>query len=358
MDISERFKKRARTFSRIKRRFLKHIWLARAAILAAVLVFLYLIIFLVSLIFRNTAVSNFLGMANSFIFTPKEGIQSIGGRTNILIMGKGGAGHDAPDLTDTIIFASISHTNPSAILISLPRDIWIPELRAKLNSVYYWGNQKQEDGGLVLAKSTVEEIVGQPIHYGLVLDFTGFTRLIDTLAGIEIEVERAFVDEKYPVPGREDDECDGDPKYRCRYEAVRFEKGLQLMDGETALKFVRSRNAEGDEGTDLARAARQEKVLVAARQAILAPKILLSPGKVLAVWNVVRESIETDIDAPTGAILVRRTLQTDEQMESHVLSEDFLVNAPISARYDNLYVFIPKKDNWDEVHKWVEEVLR
>lgn len=357
MDISERLKRRARTFSRIKRRFLKHIWVARLTILAAALALLYLVVLLVSLIFRNTAVSNFLGMANSFIFTPKEGTQSIEGRTNILIMGKGGAGHDAPDLTDTIIFASVSHADPSAVLISLPRDIWIPELRAKLNSVYYWGNQRQKNGGLVLAKSTVEEIVGQPVHYGVVLDFAGFTKLIDVLGGIEIEVERAFVDEKYPIPGREDDECDGDPEYRCRYEAIRFETGFQMMDGATALKFVRSRNAEGDEGTDLARAARQEKVLVAARQAILAPKILLSPGKILAVWDVVRESVETDINASAGAILARRTLQADEQMESHVLLEDLLINPPASARYDNLYVFIPKGDDWGEVHRWVESLF-
>ena len=94
----KKLSKRAKSFSKIKRRFLKHVWLARVTILAAILVLLYLAVLVIGLIFRNTAVSNFFETTSSFIFTPKEKIQSIEGRTNILIMGKGGAGHDAPDL--------------------------------------------------------------------------------------------------------------------------------------------------------------------------------------------------------------------------------------------------------------------
>ncbi|MEJ2441683.1 MAG: LCP family protein, partial [Patescibacteria group bacterium] len=99
---------------------------------------------------------------------PAQKIQTTEDRTNILILGRSGEGHDSPDLTDTIIFASVGHTDHSVKLISLPRDIWIPELRAKLNSTYYWGNQRQKGGGIILAKSTVESILGQPVHYGLV----------------------------------------------------------------------------------------------------------------------------------------------------------------------------------------------
>jgi LCP family protein required for cell wall assembly len=350
----KKLSKRARSFSKIKRRFLKHVWLARVVILAAILGLLYLVVLVTGLIFRNTAVSNFFETTSSFVFTPKEKIQSIEGRTNILIMGKGGVGHNAPDLTDTVIFASFSHKDPSIILISLPRDIWIPELRAKLNSIYYWGNQKEEKGGITLAKSTVEEIVGRPIHYGVVLDFTGFTKLIDVLGGIEIEVERAFVDKRYPIPGRENDECDGDLEYQCRYETIHYNEGRQIMGGETALKFVRSRNAEGDEGTDLARAVRQEKVIVAIKEKILSPKILFSLKKISGIFRVARESLETDVDVSAGAILARRALQAKDGMKTHVLPEEFLINPPKSVQYDSLYVFIPKDGDWEEIHKWVD----
>ncbi|MCH7640808.1 LCP family protein [Patescibacteria group bacterium] len=249
-------------------------------------------------------------------------------------------------------------------MISLSRDIWIPEIRAKLNSTYYWGNQKQEGGGLVLAKSTIEKVVGVPVHYGVVVDFSGFTEIIDEMGGIEVDVERAFIDELYPIPGREEDECDGDPEYKCRYETVSFEEGVQAMDGETALKFVRSRNAEGDEGTDFARAARQEKVLTATREVATSLRVLANPKKILAIISVLRKTVETDIDPSAAVILARRIFSAKENIYSEVLPEELLVNPPKSARYDNLYVFIPKGDPstgsgqaWSEVHEWVGCVL-
>lgn len=359
-NIKQSFKKpdkRKIARSRFKRKLLKHVWLIRAGLITSILLGFYLLYFLISLILGRLGVTSYLGLIGDFIFTPTQKIQTREDRTNILILGKGGEGHEAPDLTDTIIFASITHTDPSLSLISLPRDIWIPELRAKLNSTYYWGNQKKEDGGLILTKSTVESIVGQPVHYGLVIDFSGFMKIVDVLGGVEVDVERGFVDEKYPIAGKEDDECDGDIEYKCRYETIRFEKGTQTMNGETALIFARSRNAEGDEGTDLAREIRQQKILAAIQAKTLSSEVLFSPKKILSMWGVVRESIETDIDESTGAILARRLFQTRSAIETHVLSEDLLINPPAQYRYDNLYVFIPEAGNWDEVHSWIESFL-
>jgi LCP family protein required for cell wall assembly len=359
-NIKQSFKKpdkRKIAISRFKRKLLKHVWLVRAGLITLILLGFYLLYSLTSLILGRLGVTSYLGLVGDFVFTPTQKIQTRGDRTNILILGKGGEGHEAPDLTDTVIFASITHINPSLSLVSLPRDIWIPELRAKLNSTYYWGNQKKEDGGLILTKSTVESIVGQPVHYGLVIDFSGFMKIVDVLGGVEVDVERGFVDEKYPIAGKEDDECDGDQEYKCRYETVRFEKGLHTMDGGTALVFARSRNAEGDEGTDLARETRQQKILAAIQAKTLSSEVLLSPKKIISVWEVVRESVETDIDASTGAILARRFLQTRDNIKSHVLSEDLLVNPPVQYRYDNLYVFIPKAGDWKEVHSWIEDTL-
>ena len=349
--------KRKIAISRIKRKLLKHVWLMRVGLVALVLLGFYLFYLLASLLLGRLGVTSYVGLIGDFIFTPTQKIQTRGDRTNILILGKGGEGHDAPDLTDTVIFASITHINPSLSLVSLPRDIWIPELRAKLNSIYYWGNQKKESGGLILTKSTVESIVGQPVHYGLVIDFSGFMEIVDVLGGIEVNVERGFVYEKYPITGKENDECDGDLEFKCRYETVRFEKGIHTMDGETALIFARSRNAEGDEGTDLAREIRQQKILTAIQAKTLSSEVLLSPKKIFSVWKVVRESVETDIDASVGAIMVRRLFQARNQIESHVLLEDLLINPPIQYRYDNLYVFVPEAGDWEEVHSWVENIL-
>ncbi len=362
--MEKKLTKRSIVLSRMKRRFLKHLWLARLSFLAAILLGFYLLVLMTGFILKRSTFNQFFEAISSFIFTPNERIESIEGRTNILLLGKPGEGNVGPDLTDTIIFVSFSHKSQQMVFISLPRDIWIPELRAKLNSAYYWGNEKQENGGLVLVKAMVEEIIGRPVHYGIVLDFSGFIKIIDALAGIEIEVEQSFRDEEYPIAGRENDDCGGDPEFLCRYETIEFKKGNQFMDGSRALKFVRSRNAEGDEGTDLARAVRQEKVLSAVIRKILSAKILFSSKTLMSIWKITKTSVETDVPVSAGAILARRVLQARENRKSLVLSEDFLVNPPISPRYDNQYVFIPKNEDlapgetsWSRIHRWVETIL-
>lgn len=353
--------------SKFKRRVLKHLWLVRTALVLGILGVLYLIFLLLGVVVRRTGVDYYLKLASSFFFTPSEKVKSINDRTSVLILGKGGEGHEAPDLTDTIILASFVHDNPSITLISLPRDIWIDDLRIKLNSAYYWGNKKKslvetssstQKGGLILAKSEVEKITGQPVSYAIVIDFNGFREIIDVLGGVEVEVENSFTDKKYPIAGHENDDCgEDDPEYMCRYETVSFQKGTIHMEGETALKFVRSRNAEGDEGSDFARSSRQQKVITAIKDKVLTREILFSPEKLRQLRDVVAKYSETDIDAEAGVILARRLLQARDNVSSFVLPEDLLVNPPILPIYDNLYVFVPKGDSWEEVYSWVEEIL-
>lgn len=338
---------------------MSHVWLARLGILFGILAGFSLIFILLSALATKTHLLDYMKIAGDFISTPISKIKSVDKRVNLLIMGKAGEGHAGADLTDTMIFTSVSLVRPKIVLISVPRDIWIPAIRAKINSAYYWGNQKESDGGLTLAKSTVEEIVGEPVHYGLVLDFNGFVKIIDVLGGINVMVERAFVDEMYPIAGRENDQCSGsDPEFKCRYETLKFESGSQKMDGETTLKFVRSRNAQGDEGTDIAREARQTKVIAALRQKVFSAGVLLSPSKLFGIWRVIKESTLTDIEPSEAAILIRRVINARNNVESYVLPEEFLENPPISARYDNQYVFIPESGSWKEVQVWIASQVK
>ncbi|MFH1971572.1 MAG: LCP family protein, partial [Patescibacteria group bacterium] len=311
-------------------------------LLASITILLLLFIFL----FTNRKidgifVKNYLSLFSDFIFTPTSKVQSKDNRVNVLILGKSGEGHTAPDLTDTIMFASISFIDPSIRLISIPRDIWIPEIRAKLNSAYYWGKEKDSDG-MFLSKKLVEGIMGHPIHYIVVFDFSSFIKIIDVLGGVEVNIDRSFIDEKYPIAGKENDLCDGDRLYKCRYEIIQFEEGKQLMNGETALKFVRSRNALGDEGTDIAREQRQQKIIVAVKNTVLSSKTLLSTKKLWGIWDVLKETVETNFDESSAVVVARKIFDAREDIVSSVIPEDFLINPPVSSRYDNQYVFIPK----------------
>jgi LCP family protein required for cell wall assembly len=304
--------------------------------------------------------------AYNFIRADAGQIASENGKVNILIMGKSGGVHEGADLTDTMILVSVFLNKPEIKMVSIPRDIWIPEIRAKINSAYYWGktgspyfDNKANGGGVGLAKKMVEEVTGQSVQYGVVVDFSFFQDIVDTIGGVQIDVENGFTDKLYPIEGKENDTCGGDPTYACRYETVTFSQGLQTMNGETALKFVRSRHAEGPEGTDIAREARQQKVIDAIKNKITQPRTFLSPKVDLAMLNIARKYIETDMSLPTAGTLMRFALAGSKNIGQSLIPEDLLANPPASKAYDNLYVFIPKAGNgkWEAIHNWFQETL-
>ena len=248
------------------------------------------------------------------------------------------------------MLASVSSDKTN--LISLPRDIWIPEIRAKLNSAYYWGRQKNE--GFNIVDTSVNKITGVNVDYNLVIDFSVFKDVIDAMGGIEVDVQNSFTDTKYPIAGLEKDLCEGDMTYACRFETITFEKGKQTMNGETALKFVRSRNAVGDEGTDFARGNRQQLVISGIKDKALSYDVILNPKKLKTLWKIGMDSIETDIPESILGSLVRRIFDSRNNVISFVIPESMLITPPISRTYDRQYVLVPKVGNWDEVRSWVD----
>jgi len=287
-------------------------------------------------------------------------------RTNFLILGTGGEEHQRLDLTDTIIFVSVNRESADTVMLSLPRDIWLESLQTKINAVYHYGEKEKEGGGFVLIKDAVYQILNQPIHYVVLVDFQGFIKMIDLLGGISLKVDRSFDDYRYPIPGKERDECGGDPEYRCRYEHLHFEAGRQEMNGETALKFVRSRNAEGEEGTDFARSQRQQKVILALGQKLLSYQFLFSPAKIAELRKTFGDHIKFDTQFNENQLtaflslflrFVRdkkeiRTISIDAGNEENL---GFLYNPPLEEY--NQWVLVPRADNWQEIQKYVEEKI-
>jgi len=268
---------------------------------------------------------------------------------NFLILGIAGENHEGKDLTDTIMFASLDPYQKHLVLVSLPRDIWLEKWRAKINSIYHYK-------GLEETKKTVEEILGQKIAYGIIIDFEIFQKTIDALGGITVDVERSFDDYKYPIPGKENDLCEGDPLYRCRYEHLHFEAGKQLMDGQTALKFVRSRNAKGEEGTDFARAARQQKVILAIKDKILSKEFLLSPKKAIQLFKFITSNVQTDIPKEKYWQLLKTGLKI-RNIKTTTINSNYLITPPISKKYDNQWVLVPKSGNWQEIQEYIKKFL-
>lgn len=268
--------------------------------------------------------------------------------TSILILGKGGKGHTAPNLTDTIMVTFLNPESRKVSFLSLPRDIWIPEIRAKLNSAYHYG-------GFKMAGDSVGSITGEQVTNMIVLDFSLFKELIDAIGGIDVMVENSFIDNKYPISGLENDLCDGDRTFACRYETVIFKEGKQTMDGETALKFVRSRNSQGDEGTDLAREIRQQKVVEAVKEKLLSFGVLLNPRVVQKIYSVAINHTETDIDFDNAIAITKFIFESKENISFLTLPENLLTVSQNNKKYDSQYVFIPVSNSWKEVQEWIKD---
>lgn len=302
---------------------------------------------------------------------------------NILLLGIGGGTHEGTNLTDTIILASINTKDNKVILTSIPRDLWIPDLNEqnkKINAAYAYGEAIKIGGGLPLTKAVVGKITGQDINYALRIDFSGFIKAVDIVGGLDITVDNTFDDYQYPIDGKEDDLCGKTPEelqniatesaelqvidLPCRYKHLHFDKGLNHMDGQTALEYVRSRHAVGFEEGDFARSKRQEKVITAFKEKILSAQTFINPAKLISLYEVLKSSLDTDIKQDEFDDFVRLGQKTrGAKIQSAVIDagddqtkrSGLLIYAPITADYSNLSTLIPRigNGNFSEIQKYI-----
>lgn len=286
------------------------------------------------------------------------------GRTNILILGKGGVDHEAPDLTDSMMVVSLSHDNKNVSMISIPRDIWIDSMKAKINSAYYYGEQKTVGGGVILARDAVYQVTNLPIHYTLLVDFQGFKDVVNLLGGVDIDVERAFTDEKFPIESdKRQVTSDKQENERLVYETVRFEKGLQHMNGATALKFARSRNSTDlEEGTDFARAKRQQKILIAIAKKLRQKETITNLSILRELRELFGRYVFGDLGDEALLALGRIGVDIDVSNIQHIgldsTNDDdlpLLVNPPVK-KYGQ-WVLEPRTGKWEEIHGYIEKQL-
>lgn len=285
-----------------------------------------------------------------------DGLKSYNDRVNILFLGIAGADRDGPNLSDSIVVLSYDLKSNHLITVSIPRDIWSDALRDKINSAYAYGEAKKKGAGFILAKAEIQAIIGQPIHYGAAINFDQFEELIDFLGGVEVNVENSFTDKEFPITGKENDLCNDDPEYKCRYQIVSFTKGTTLMDGQTALNFVRSRNAIGSEGNDFAREKRQQKVIEAIKDKVI---VFVKENKIIQykkLYDLADKLVKRDINNQQLAILFKNIIfKRNFKQEKIVLSDGFFINPETDLnRYDYRWVLIPTDDDIGIVHKYID----
>ncbi|HKO57165.1 MAG TPA: LCP family protein [Thermoanaerobaculia bacterium] len=174
----------------------------------------------------------------------EEGIRA--GRANVLIIETttpNVKGSNRPTRIDGLTVVSIKGDTHEAALISIPGNLWVKVGRYgthRLAAAAAIGNSSGYPGeGAGLTVDTVSEVIGQPIHSYVRLEASRLRETIDALGGIDVQVRNGHYD------ARTHD---------------RFRPGLQHMDGARAVRYARSPNLVGREGS---RELRQQEVLTA-----------------------------------------------------------------------------------------------
>lgn len=313
-----------------------------------------------------------------YLFEKEITLKKTDNRINVLFLGIGGGKHEGPLLTDTIIYASIDPDENRLTLVSLPRDLWVPELNAKINTAYSFGEGKRKGGGLTLSRAVVEKILNQRVDYVLRIDFNGFVKAIDTLGGLDIPVERSFEDFQYPIAGKETDTCGYEGEefekratdsaileaFPCRFQYISFESGTQYMDGEKTLQYVRSRHGTNNEGTDFARAKRQENVIEAVKSKIFSLGTIFNPPRLIGLYDVIKDSVDTDIQQSEYDDFIRLAQKMEKAETNNVVfyytdpgeeEQGIVINPPQSEEYNNMWVIIPRagNGNFAEIQEYV-----
>ncbi len=223
------------------------------------------------------------------------------GRINVLLLGRGGGAHDAPDLTDTIILASIDPINKKTTLFSLPRDMWVNVPSAgnmKLNAVYETGvskytgkklnnvtDKKAVNAGFKMVDQTVEDVMGVNVDYNVMVDFKAFSQAVNTVGGVNVNVPADLVD---PTMAWENNN-----------NPVLAKAGPQVMDGKNALNYVRSRQTSDD----FARSERQRSVLLGLKSKVDTTGTLSNPAKLSSLAGAFGNNVQTDLSLKDAARL-------------------------------------------------------
>lgn len=308
----------------------------------------------------------------------KNKLKETDGRTNILILGydQRENGVILTQLTDTLLVASVDKNGEKASLISIPRDLWVKrsdDTYSKINEVYAYKGAEE-------LSFVVGNVTGIPIHYYLLVNFGMFKNVINTLGGVRVNIEKSFTDFEYPVEGMENATCgksDEDAQkmledgasysqiYPCRYEAVNFPQGTQILDGDTALKYVRSRHGDSGEGTDFARAKRQQNLIMAVKSGILSKETLFDITKINELYKIYEKQVDSNFDMSTIELFLNlannsptmdvRNIVLDDRSEEEAGG---LLYAPTDTTlYGGRYVLIPKTGDYSQIHAYINKLL-
>lgn len=217
--------------------------------------------------------------------------QTDAGYTNLLLVGLDTRANGGSLNTDTIMVITLNNNNNEILFTSFPRDLLVDYERINGGKVQYKINGVYSIDGDVGLNYTVEQIIGQPIHYYAYIDLGLFIEIIDELGTIKINLDDPFGD-LYP--------CDEVPSgVPCssnfeNYGYFTYPAGLNEFDSLDALIYSRSRQLS----SDYERATRQQNLLKAVLKNVLESEgsIKDKVNNYVGLYNLFRGEVNTNIE--------------------------------------------------------------
>ena len=260
-----------------------------------ILVVVFILSGMVGAFFANALVDN----KPDYNEDDKKGMLVAKDKATVMIMGVDERADDV-GRSDTLMIATLDPDKNQAALLSVPRDTRV-KIKGhgfdKINAAYAYGGRK-------LTQETIESLLNTHIDHYIKINVHGFTKIIDALGGIDIDVEKRMY---YEDPWDDDGGL-----------YIDLQPGMQHMDGKTAITYVRYRDEEGDIG----RIKRQQNFMKAVMDKLVSPTII---PKLPAIVSAVSDSVETDMSVSE----ILSFLGTLQDAKDNGLKSEMLPGKPV-----------------------------
>jgi LCP family protein required for cell wall assembly len=221
-----------------------------------------------------------------------------------------------------MLVISVSPSKGSVAMISFPRDIARFQLyfggtySNKLNSLQTAARNNPTiytDGPSQTLANQLGYFLGIPIQHTASINLVGFERMVNLVGGVDIVAERAIADPHY-------DWFDGSLGFF-------LSSGPHHLDGRTALAYVRSRQGAGD--SDFTRARRQQQLIVAMKDKLSDPGLILKLPEIL---EVAAKTVTTNIPPEKARDYIALASSIDQaNISRYVLGPPYAVHPPTNT---------------------------
>ncbi len=251
---------------------------------------------------------------------------------------------DSTPLTDSIMLVSINLQTGKIIILPLPRDLWSKPYQTKINALYTYGLDRYPADPQKFPQEVIAEMTDLKIHHTLIVSMETVAEVIDLIGGVEIDVKQGFIDEEFP---RTDVDVTIETNPDKLYETIKFEAGLQHMDGQTTLKYMRSRHGNNDQNSDISRSHRQQDIVQVLAKELLSQSSLFNTSLMGQFYRYYLDNFANDL-SPVELIAMGKTLfpiKNMVQLENKVIpiypdNPMGTIEHPPLYLYDNQWVYL------------------